>query len=249
MSPVGGGRAARRCLSDPSADRRSRTANPTLKTVLKLERGLRTSDGPCRVVPAHRRWTRPPGASRACTDRRQPRLPHRGKNPARRLPSTTGIHAKVPEVASVGTRDRPLTPRGGTVAAVGGRPATPDGAGSRRRQIPTKGGDAKGGDESESNQNHAAVRGSRAAAGAGAAASTIPPGYFGTYELAIDMEWIKSTWQSAREAVNNKLNPATGETFEDNRWTVVRRLSRRLAAAALLRATWRLAPDVATEGI
>ena len=63
------------------------------------------------------------------------------------------------------------------------------------------------------------------------------------------MEWIKSTWQSAREAVNNKLNPATGETFEDNRWTVVRRLSRRLAAAALLRATWRLAPDVATEGI
>ena len=33
------------------------------------------------------------------------------------------------------------------------------------------------------------------------------------------MEWIKSTWQSAREAVNNKLEPATGETFEDNRWT------------------------------
>ena len=54
---------------------------------------------------------------------------------------------------------------------------------------------------------------------AGAGASTIPAGYFGTYEPAIDMEWIKSTWQSAREAVNNKLGPATGETFEDNRWT------------------------------
>ena len=54
---------------------------------------------------------------------------------------------------------------------------------------------------------------------AGAAASTIPAGYFGTYEPAIDMEWIKSTWQTAREAVNNKLGPATGETFEDNRWT------------------------------
>ena len=33
----------------------------------------------------------------------------------------------------------------------------------------------------------------------GAGASTIPAGYFGTYEPAIDMEWIKSTWQSARE--------------------------------------------------
>ena len=54
---------------------------------------------------------------------------------------------------------------------------------------------------------------------AGAAAGAVPPGYFGTYEPAIDMEWIKSTWQGAREAVNNKLNPATGETFEDNRWT------------------------------
>ena len=54
---------------------------------------------------------------------------------------------------------------------------------------------------------------------AGAGASTIPAGYFGTYEPAIDMEWIKSTWQSAREAVNSKLNPATEETFEDNRWT------------------------------
>ena len=40
---------------------------------------------------------------------------------------------------------------------------------------------------------------------AGAGASTIPAGYFGTYEPAIDMEWIKSTWQTAREAVNNKL--------------------------------------------
>ena len=54
---------------------------------------------------------------------------------------------------------------------------------------------------------------------AGAAASTIPAGYFGAYDPAIDMEWIKSTWQSARESVNNKLKPATGETFEDNRWT------------------------------
>ena len=53
----------------------------------------------------------------------------------------------------------------------------------------------------------------------GAGASTIPAGYFGTYEPAIDMEWIKSTWQSARERVNNDLQPATGETFEDNRWT------------------------------
>ena len=53
----------------------------------------------------------------------------------------------------------------------------------------------------------------------GAGASSIPAGYFGTYEPAIDMQWIKSTWQSAREAVNSKLNPATGETFEDNRWT------------------------------
>ena len=53
----------------------------------------------------------------------------------------------------------------------------------------------------------------------GAGASATPPGYFGTYEPAIDMEWIKSTWQTAREAVNNKLEPATGETFEDNRWT------------------------------
>ena len=60
--------------------------------------------------------------------------------------------------------------------------------------------------------------GQEEAAGA-AAGAAIPPGYFGTYEPAIDMEWIKSTWQSAREAVNNKLNPATGETFEDNRWT------------------------------
>lgn len=54
---------------------------------------------------------------------------------------------------------------------------------------------------------------------AGAAAASIPAGYFGAYEPAIDMEWIKSTWQSAREAVNGKLTPATDETFEDNRWT------------------------------
>ena len=45
----------------------------------------------------------------------------------------------------------------------------------------------------------------------GAAASTTPPGYFGTDKPAIDIDWIKTTWQSTRESVNNKLNPATGD--------------------------------------
>ena len=48
-----------------------------------------------------------------------------------------------------------------------------------------------------------AAGGSAAGAGgceeeaSGAGTSIILAGYFGTYEPAIDMEWIKSTWQSA----------------------------------------------------
>ena len=50
-------------------------------------------------------------------------------------------------------------------------------------------------------------------------ASAVPEGFFGKYDPPIQMEWIKINWSTGRDAVENKLGPATGENWEDNRWT------------------------------